>query len=378
VENRNDSNDIRRHKMRKDDLKVLKRKWAYKFLGSFVFIMLGMVLVWPGVVLAEVSISLTGSGWDAGIRGPKARVESASDAWKLTNNGTDTIVVSASVVSSGTWTASDDGTPGVNKFVLGSGTIVIPPAGTQISPVLSANDTYDFGLWLTAPAKGSTQGGYILTVTLTASAWAPGDSFVDPRDGTTYTTVEIGGQCWMQENLRYLPDDAQMVDNISWGVIGYSAPQYAVYGVTSGTLEAAKATANYQNYGALYNHPAALLAVPAGWRLPTDAEYKTLEMSLGMTQADADATGWRYSGDVGNKLRSEGTGWTNTSGFTGKPGGHRNTDGSFHLVGSRACFWSSSPSGTNAWRRLLYSGLSGVYRSTLSQALGFSVRCLRD
>jgi uncharacterized protein (TIGR02145 family) len=365
--------------------------------AGFVFILLGLVLFSPAVIGAEVAISLTGSGWDAGTRGPEARVESAEDAWTLTNDGDGDIVVAASVDSSGDWTVSDEGTPAVDEFGFGSGDIVIPAAGAQISPVLSANDTYDFGLWLAAPAKGSSEGDYTLTVTLTASAWSCGDDFVDTRDGNTYSTVAIGGQCWMEENLAYLPDDAQMVDATDWEIIGYSAPQYAVYGVTGGTLAEAKATDNYQAYGVLYNWPAAMDGsetegaqgvCPTAWHLPTDAEIKTLEMYLGMSEADADATGWRYSGDVGGKLKEAGTEhWNsetcgaatcNSSGFTALPGGRRRTDGSFNYLGSNGDWWSSSSSGTSAWRRGLHHDNSSVYRSTVSQARGFSLRCLRD
>lgn len=58
--------------------------------------------------------------------------------------------------------------------------------------------------------------------------------------------------------------------------------------------------------------------------------------------------------------------------------GYRDTVGAFYIRGSNTYFWSSSESGTYAWRRYLSSGLSTVYRGTHSGAVGFSVRCLKD
>ena len=52
-----------------------------------------------------------------------------------------------------------------------------------------------------------------------------------------------------------------------------------------------------------------------------------------------------------------------------------------YLRGSRAglsAFWSSSPYGSNAWFRGLYSGYDYVYRFSGYLRYGFSVRCVRD
>ena len=58
--------------------------------------------------------------------------------------------------------------------------------------------------------------------------------------------------------------------------------------------------------------------------------------------------------------------------------GYRSTDGTFNYLGTDAYFWSSSEAGTSAWRRNLgYTG-STVNRGADDQALGFSVRCLKD
>ena len=69
---------------------------------------------------------------------------------------------------------------------------------------------------------------------------------------------------------------------------------------------------------------------------------------------------------------------TNSSGFSGLPGGSRNTHGLFLSVGSNGSWWSSSPDSNNAWACKLYSSFGSVYRNTNFLRSGFSVRCVRD
>jgi uncharacterized protein (TIGR02145 family) len=77
--------------------------------------------------------------------------------------------------------------------------------------------------------------------------------------------------------------------------------------------------------------------------------------------------GW-YNGDNG----------TNSSGFSGLPGGYRYYFGSFYFAGLNGYWWSSSPSGSDAWYRYLYSYSGNVGSSSSNQRNGFSVRCVRD
>ena len=195
-----------------------------------------------------------------------------------------------------------------------------------------------------------------------------GDDITDTHDNKTYGTVEIGNQCWMSENLNYTP--------------------------TSGNSWCYDDDANNCNtYGRLYDWDAAMNnasssstnpsdvqgACPAGWHLPSDAEWKELEMHLGMTQTEADGTGWRGT-DQGNQLKSSSPAWdgTNTSGFTALPGGLRDSNGSFYLEGSLGYWWSATESGSGAWSRDLSSSQSAVYRNTHGKGYGYSVRCVRN
>jgi uncharacterized protein (TIGR02145 family) len=104
----------------------------------------------------------------------------------------------------------------------------------------------------------------------------------------------------------------------------------------------------------------------------------TLEMALGMTSGQANSTGWRGT-NQGTQMKTQSWGGTNSSGFSALPGGYRNYgNGFFDNQGNDGAWWSSSPSGTNAWGRYLYSGFSSVGRSFTNARYGFSVRCVRD
>ena len=108
----------------------------------------------------------------------------------------------------------------------------------------------------------------------------------------------------------------------------------------------------------------------------------TMEMALGMSEAEANDTGWRGT-NQGTQMKTT-YGWynggngTNSSGFSGLPGGFRFYDGYFYLAGGDGGWWSSSPDGSDAWSRNLDSGNEDVYRNNNGRRYGFSVRCVRD
>ena len=196
-----------------------------------------------------------------------------------------------------------------------------------------------------------------------------GYPFTDNRDGNEYQTVQIGDQCWMKENLAWLPSVSDP-DNGS-----QTSPYYYVYGYEGTNVIEAKATSNYQTYGTLYNWPASLSACPDGWALPSDDEWTVLTDYLGGTSV------------AGGKMKEAGTahwnspntGATNSSGFSGLPGGYRNNYGNFNYLGYNGYWWSSTEySSTYAWRRGLYYGYENVDRYDSDKEYGFSVRCLRD
>ena len=97
---------------------------------------------------------------------------------------------------------------------------------------------------------------------------------------------------------------------------------------------------NLADYGRLYNWYAvddARGLCPSGWHVPTDGEYMTLEMELGMSESEANGQGWRGT-DQGTQMKSSASdspSWdgTNTSGFSGLAGGYRSHSGDFYNEG---------------------------------------------
>jgi uncharacterized protein (TIGR02145 family) len=181
-------------------------------------------------------------------------------------------------------------------------------------------------------------------------------------EGNIYTTVKIGEQIWMQENLRVsvAPDSS--------GITSYlynDDPE------------------NEEKFGRLYTWDVAMNGstsekaqgiCPVGWHIPSDGEWKTLEMFLGMTQQEADMSNtWRGAG-VGTKLGKGGD-----SGYEALYAGRRTNFGSYSLLNIYEYVWTSTEAGTNAWRRCLEAGVSTVGRwDTFPKNYAFSVRCVKN
>ncbi|HBB91785.1 MAG: hypothetical protein A2X22_08160 [Bacteroidetes bacterium GWF2_49_14] len=239
---------------------------------------------------------------------------------------------------------------------------------------LVANTKY----YIRAFATNSAGTGYSETFTLTTpDVNGEFNTFTDTRDGHIYKYVKLGSQVWMAENLAFLPK----VDRASSG--SATAPYYYVYDYHGQDVDYAKQTGNYNQYGVLYNWPAAVSACPPGWHLPSDAEWKQLEQYLGMTTTDAEGVNFRYTGEVGKSLKAQ-SGWNNngngvSDGFNALPGGIRIKGGTFEDIGDFAGFWTSDGSDLH---RGTYRGLfnfnAGIYRNYWFYSGGFSVRCIRD
>lgn len=219
--------------------------------------------------------------------------------------------------------------------------------------------------------------------------------------GYDYATVLIGNQCWFAENLRnenYDNGDAipSSLSQSAWSLTNAGA--VSVFGEGNVDCEANSPDGDgcdelwsLSEYGRLYNWYAvddARGLCPAGWHVPTDDEWMTLEMALGMSLSVASETGYRGT-DQGTQMKSD-YGWfdgngqydgnngTNSSGFNGLPGGVRNIQ-KFALVGYYGYWWSSSSFAANeAWFRAAYGYNEDVYRSDVDKRSGFSVRCVRD
>jgi uncharacterized protein (TIGR02145 family) len=206
-------------------------------------------------------------------------------------------------------------------------------------------------------------------------------------DGNTYKTVKIGNQWWMAENLKvthYRNGDPipNITDNDEWP--GLNSDAQCIYDNNVSN--------NVASYGRLYNwyavnDPRGL--APDGWRVPSDDDWKQLEMYLGMSRSEADDAGWRGT-DEGSKLAGNSALWEDgnlknndvfgESGFSALPGGSRfSYDGNFYRMGLYASFWSASESDNySAWYRSLYYFSSDINRNLFNKNYGFSVRCLRD
>ncbi len=198
-------------------------------------------------------------------------------------------------------------------------------------------------------------------------------------EGNVHGTVKIGSQEWTRENLK--------------------STKYADGSNIPGSYPAGGEESNVPIYGRLYNwyavmhgaasstsNPSMVQGVcPDGFHVPSDAEWKELEMFLGMSQGEADSEGYR--GEIAGKLKLRGM-WLpspgisdNTTGFSALPAGYRELNGTYQFADF---FWGafhiateSQDTSTTA-SRLLTGDMNGIWRYSDSKKYGMSVRCAKD
>ena len=284
------------------------------------------------------------------------------------------------------WTCTDpEGDP--LTYDIYFGTEATPPlvtsgqTETTYDPgTLENNTEYFWKIVAHDDHSNTTEGSVWNFSTETAYQPCPGIPTIT-YEGQVYNTVLIGDQCWLKENLAYLPS----VSPSSNG--SYTVPFYYVYDYQGTSVNDAKATYNYQTYGVLYNWPAAITACPAGWHLPTDDEWKILEGTVDSQYPVGDPIwnneGWRGY-DAGLNIKST-SGWYSGSngddlyGYSALPGGFRDAEGYFYDIEEYANFWSSTEFyGSYAWARTLCYYYDNINRGNRYEARGYSVRCLKD
>ena len=227
-------------------------------------------------------------------------------------------------------------------------------------------DVNDFMGHLAAFGSGCEEG-------VAETPWQCGDPL--EYQGYNYETVQIGEQCWFAENLR-----AENYRN------GDAIPSDLSNGDWLSTTTGAVAVSALNLFGRLYNWYAVednRGLCPESWHVPTDSDWILMEVSIGMSDIEANSTSWRGT-NQGEQLKAT-YGWdndgngTNLTGFGGLPGGYREPSGGFSSTGGVGYWWTSTPFETSAWYRILNSSESGVYRlDDWNQQGGLSIRCIKD
>ena len=171
---------------------------------------------------------------------------------------------------------------------------------------------------------------------------------VDSRDGNEYSIVDIGGQIWMSENLRY---------------IGYSND-----------------SKHYSTYGGLYSWWEAQSVCPSGWHLPSDEEWQRLIRFLGGEKI----AGARLKDTQSLLWQGQNSSNSSSSGFNALPAGYGNalSKDKLEKEGELARFWSSITSsgfeGTWAYYYQLHYKKGSMKKTNHHKDFKMSVRCTKD
>ncbi|MDR3665599.1 MAG: FISUMP domain-containing protein, partial [Ignavibacteriaceae bacterium] len=191
----------------------------------------------------------------------------------------------------------------------------------------------------------------------------PGIDIVN-YSGQKYTTVQIGNQCWLKENLNagvMINGSSEQTNN---GIIEKYCYQ--------------NDPANCIKYGGLYQwneamqynkNPGVRGICPAGWHIPRIDEFATLTATVNFDANTLKGKG--QENDTGRGM--------NISGFSGLLSGYYLSNGIFYALGSYTYFWSSKPKDeTNDSCIYLNNNSGNINQSTAMEMCGFSIRCIKN
>jgi uncharacterized protein (TIGR02145 family) len=198
------------------------------------------------------------------------------------------------------------------------------------------------------------------------------NNIITDIDGNVYTSVKIGTQEWMVENLkttRYNDGSAipLVTSDTAWSNL--KTPGYCWYNND--------APAYKNTYGALYNWYTVNTGrlCPKGWHVPSNDEWKILTTFLG----GGDIAGGKLKEAGFTHWRSPNSAATNEMGFTALPGGCRYGNGSFYMRGLYGFWWTTSEDiSGGAFTRGMDDDETDVSKHTGVKGVGASVRCVRD
>ena len=176
-----------------------------------------------------------------------------------------------------------------------------------------------------------------------SGADARANVFVDPRDSREYKTIEIGGRVWMAENLNY---KEKLEDSVLDTVGGWS-----------GCFEN---NVNYcEKQGRLYQWGVAMAVCPAGWSLPSKADFDSLFAAVGGLANAADSLIAR--------------------GFISQIKGGYYYMGYFSFFDQYAYFWTQDEVRTKNARSVMFeNGRSSASFDETFEDFALSVRCIQN
>lgn len=193
---------------------------------------------------------------------------------------------------------------------------------------------------------------------------------MEDKEGNEYHWVRIGNLDWMVENLHCGTPFYEDADNEKWGK----------YSELSLPFTIPECEEFFKTFGNYYSWQEAMDNAPEGWRLPSDEDWKNLERTLGMKQADLDKEGWRNGASYLMTQAGEGTQLDFRYGGSVYYLGYTVSINHFYDFGY---YWSSTSTLVNnepaAYARMITPGKNAVNRLQVIQEYRFmSVRYVRD